>query len=152
MKTIKSIKKGGLPPFLYGYHNLYLQKQDNKMVYKFKIYCDGQFLGFVFINDTPRGLPEYKIGTIWPFTRQGTWELNDLELIVGAMITDIFPQVKTEQEIYHDLIARAGINRDRCIRLCHTKSEALYVINHNLNPIKDCCFYSIYENRDLTKS
>ena len=84
------------------------------MVYKFKIYGNDQFLGFVFINDAPQGLPGYKIGTIWPFTKQGTWELNDLELVGGAMITDIFLQARMEQEIYDDLIARAGINRDRC--------------------------------------
>lgn len=37
---------------------------------KFKIICDGLFVGFIFITENNLILPLNKIGTIWPFKRQ----------------------------------------------------------------------------------
>lgn len=81
---------------------------------KFKMLCDRQFIGFIFISDNNPRFPDCKVATIWPFQRQGNWTTGDLELVGQRTITDIYDTRTTDEEIQNDLIRRANINRDAC--------------------------------------
>lgn len=80
---------------------------------KFKMYCDGQFVGFIFIADNNPNIPNFKIGTIWPFERQGTWATGDLELIGRRHINDVFPLETTDEQVQENLIDRTTV-RNNC--------------------------------------
>ena len=69
---------------------------------KFKILCDGQFIGFIFISDNNPNFPNCKVGIIWPFERRGNWTTNDLELIGQQQITDLYPTDTSDEDIQND--------------------------------------------------
>lgn len=75
--------------------------------------CDGQFVGFIFIADSNSNNPGLKIGTIWPFTRSGSWTTDDLELIGRQHINDLLPSTTTDQELQENLINRTLV-RNNC--------------------------------------
>lgn len=79
---------------------------------KFKIICNGQFIGFIFISDSNPRFPNCKVATIWPFNRQGNWTAGDLELVGQRSITDIYELQTIDEGIQNDLIARAEIDRN----------------------------------------
>jgi len=81
---------------------------------KFKLLCEGQFLGFIFIADNNPRFPNCKVASIWPFQRQGSWTAGDLELVGQSLITDIYDLQTTDEEVQDDLIEQARINRDAC--------------------------------------
>ena len=81
---------------------------------KFKLICNGQFVGFFFISDNNPRFPNCKVATIWPFTRQGNWTTGDLELVGQRSITDIYELQISDEIIQNDLIGRAGIDRTEC--------------------------------------
>ncbi|MCF8409079.1 MAG: hypothetical protein K9G36_08915 [Crocinitomicaceae bacterium] len=81
---------------------------------KFKIYCDGRFGGFIFINDNNPQMAGYILATIWPFEDAiGSWTENDLEIISRQYITDVFNQGTYDDEIKEILIARTTL-RTNC--------------------------------------
>lgn len=80
---------------------------------KFKMLCDGQFVGFIFITDNNPKFPGHKLATIWPFERQGSWTEGDIELTGRKHIIDVFSLDKTDEEIQTDLINRTEV-RDKC--------------------------------------
>lgn len=81
---------------------------------KFKIICNGQFIGFIFISDSNPRFPNCKVATIWPFNRQGNWTTGDLELVGLRSITDIYELQTSDEGIQNDLIARAEIDSNDC--------------------------------------
>jgi hypothetical protein len=81
---------------------------------KFKIICEGQFIGFIFLSDNNPRFPNCKVATIWPFSRQGNWTTGDLELVGQRSITDMYDLQTTDIEIQNDLLIRAEINRNSC--------------------------------------
>ncbi len=80
---------------------------------KFKMLCDGQFVGFIFITDNNLNFPGSKLATIWPFERKGNWTIGDIELTGRKHIIDAFPLTMTDEEIQVDLIKRTNV-RDNC--------------------------------------
>lgn len=77
---------------------------------KFKMYCDGRFGGFIFINDNNPQMAGHILATIWPFEdTEGSWTENDLEIISRRYITDIFIQGTSDDEIKENLIARTTL-------------------------------------------
>lgn len=80
---------------------------------KFKMLCDGQFVGFIFITDNNPNIPNQKLATIWPFERQGSWTTDDLELTGRRHIIDVFSLTRTDEQIQEDLINRTNL-RDGC--------------------------------------
>jgi hypothetical protein len=88
---------------------------------KFKMFCDGQFVGFVFISDNYPNIPHFKIGIIWPFEKQGNWATGDLELIGRKHINDVFPVTATDDEVMEILISRTAVRND-----CRTFTINLY--------------------------
>jgi hypothetical protein len=81
---------------------------------KFKILCDGQFIGFIFISDNNPRFPNLVIATIWPFEKRGNWQVGDLELVGQRTINDIYDIGTIDSDIQNDLIRRANIDRDSC--------------------------------------
>jgi hypothetical protein len=81
---------------------------------KYKILCDGQFIGFIFISDKNPKFPNCIVATIWPFEKRGNWTLGDLELVGQRNITDIYSLGTFDEEIQDDLLQRANINRQSC--------------------------------------
>lgn len=81
---------------------------------KFKILCDGQFLGFIFISDNNPRFPNCKVATICPFTKQGSWTTDDLELVGQNSITDFYDLKTTDENVQNDLIVRTNINLEEC--------------------------------------
>lgn len=81
---------------------------------KFKIICNGQFIGFIFISDSNPRFPKCKVATIWPFNRQGNWTTDDLELVGQRSITDIYELNTSDEGIQNDLFERAEIDRNEC--------------------------------------
>jgi hypothetical protein len=81
---------------------------------KFRINCDGQFIGIILLSDNNPRFPNCKVATIWPFSKQGNWTTGDLELVGQRSITDIYDLQTTDDEILNDLIIRIGINREGC--------------------------------------
>jgi hypothetical protein len=82
---------------------------------KFKIICDGQFIGFIFISGNNSKFPNYIVATISPYERRGNWNEGDLELVGQRTITDIYDINTTVNEIQNDLLNRATINQGKCI-------------------------------------
>ncbi|NLL27701.1 MAG: hypothetical protein GX259_02800 [Bacteroidales bacterium] len=81
---------------------------------KFKLLCDGQLIGFIFITDNNHRFPNCKVASIWPFQRQGSWTAGDLELAGQSLITDIYDLQTTDEEIQYNLIRQARIDCDAC--------------------------------------
>ncbi len=81
---------------------------------KFKILCDGDSIGFIFISDDHPTFPNCKAATIWPFELRGTWTANDLELVGHQLITDIFEIDTSDDEVKDNLVQRSNINPDNC--------------------------------------
>jgi len=84
-------------------------------VRKFKILCDGQFNGFIFISDNHPKFPKCKVATIWPFERRGNWTTGDLELVGQQQITDLYDISTTDNQIKTDLVERSSINPNDCV-------------------------------------
>ena len=84
---------------------------------KFKIICDGQFIGFIFISDNHQNFPNCIVATIYPFEKRGNWNVGDLELVGQRTITDIYAQNTSDDSIQNDLIARTTFNIDDCADL-----------------------------------
>lgn len=76
---------------------------------KYKMLCDGQFVGFIFITDNNPIVPEGKLATIWPFEKYGNWTTDDIEVIGHQYIMDVFPSAKTDEQIQEDLISRSSV-------------------------------------------
>ena len=81
---------------------------------KFKIICDGQFIGYIFISDNNPRFPNCIVATISTFESRGNWNEGDLELVGQRTITDIYDTNTTDNEIQNDLLIRANINREEC--------------------------------------
>jgi hypothetical protein len=81
---------------------------------KFKMLCNGQFIGFIFIGDNHPNFQNCKIGSVWPFERRGTWTNGDLELVGLNLITDIFNSNVSDEEIQKELLKRAKIDPTTC--------------------------------------
>lgn len=89
---------------------------------KFKMLCDGQFVGFIFITDNNPNVPGHKLATIWPFERRGSWTTGDIELTGRRHIIDVFPLTMTDEQIQEDLINRTNV-RDNCRTFTVTTNE-----------------------------
>jgi hypothetical protein len=82
---------------------------------KFKIICDGHFIGFIFVSENHPNFPNCKVATIWPFNSQGNWTNQDLELVAQRSITDIYEIHITDLEIQNILIEIVNIKKSECI-------------------------------------
>ncbi len=79
---------------------------------KFKMLCNGQFVGFIFITDNNPSVPGHKLATIWPFEKKGSWTTGDIELTGRRHIIDVFPVTMTDEQIQIDLIYRTNVPGD----------------------------------------
>ena len=82
---------------------------------RFKILCNGSFIGFIFISDSNPKFPKSKVATIAPFEKQGSWNEDDLELVGQRTITNIYDIITTDKDIQHDLLQRANVNPADCV-------------------------------------
>ncbi|MFW6247416.1 MAG: hypothetical protein ACOC22_04585 [bacterium] len=89
---------------------------------KFKMLCDGQFVGFIFITDKNPKVPGFKLATIWPLEKQGSWTTGDLELTGRKHIVDAFPIEMTDEQIQENLIKRTNI-RNNCTTFSVDQAE-----------------------------
>lgn len=81
---------------------------------KYKILCDGLFIGFIFISDSNPRFPNCIVATIWPFERQGKWTAGDLKLVGQRAIIDLYEMGTNDEEIQNDLTKRANFSHDTC--------------------------------------
>lgn len=81
---------------------------------KYKFYCDGRFLGFIFISEGHAQFPGSKLSAIWHFGREGEWTTGNLELIERGFSQDLFSSSQNDEDIIEALFKRAGIKRDQC--------------------------------------
>ena len=81
---------------------------------KFKILCNGHFIGFLFISADNQRFPNLKVATIWPFEKRGSWTIDDLEIVGQEHITDIYEINTSDEEIKNHLIQRTKINPKEC--------------------------------------
>lgn len=72
----------------------------------------GQITGLVFISDNHPNYPNFKVGSILPFSRNGEWAENEIEVIGQEPLIDIFEINKSDNEIKMDLASRVEFYPD----------------------------------------